>query len=278
MFTNYYCTNNKFFSSDEAGFGINRAMKYGDGLFESIRVINGELKFYSSHIERLQKGMDFLNIEFHRKQFEEINVCIEQLLIKNEIDKGGRIRLTIFRSGGGKYTPESNKPSYFIEAEPLAENEYQLNTRGHSIDLAVENRVYFNPILRFKTLNSLPYILASIEKENKMVDELVLLNPSGNVVEATKSNIFMVFGNNLYTPAISEGCLEGVMRNRIIQLAHQIGLKVTESQIPVNFLERADEVFLTNSVLGISWVGSYQRKRYFNKVSRKLVENLNKTA
>lgn len=275
MITNYYCNNNKFFSLNEAGFSINRAMKYGDGLFESIRVIDGELKFYSLHIDRLRKGMEFLKIEYHDKQFEEINVCMEQLLIKNEIEKGGRIRLTVFRSGGGKYCPESNKPSYFIEAEPLAENEYDLNPRGYSIDLATENRIYFNPILRFKTLNSLPYVLASIEKDKKKVDEMVLLNTAGNIVEGTSSNIFIVFGNNLYTPALSEGCLDGIMRQIIIHLAKQIGLKVTESQVPTSYLERADEVFFSNSISGISWASSYHRKRYFSKVSRKLVEKLN---
>lgn len=271
----FYCYNNKFFDINQASFVINRAMKYGDGLFESIRVIDGKPQFYSLHIERLRKGMEFLKIEYHQQQFEEIKVCIEQLLIKNEINKGGRIRLTLFRSGGGTYIPQTNKPYYFIETEPISVNEYQLNTRGFSIDVAEENKIYFNPLLRFKTLNSLPYVMASMEKDKKLVDELVLLNTTGNIVEATKSNIFLVFGNTLYTPLLSEGCLDGVMRKIVIQIAKQIGLKVAEGQLPINYLERADELFLSNSVQGISWVGSYHKKRYFNKVSRKLIEVLN---
>lgn len=275
MNTYFYCANNKFYREKSPAFDLNRAIKYGDGLFESIRIIEGKMINLSMHFERLQAGMRFLQFEIHHEQMEEMKICMNQLLIKNEIDQGGRMRLTVYRNGGGKYSPDTNRLSYFIEAENLPEKRFILNSRGLSIETATENCIYYHPLLRFKTLNALPYILASIEKDQKLVDELLLLNQAGRLVEGTASNLFLTFGNNLYTAELSEGCLDGVMRKLMLQLAKEMGMKTHIDQLPVEYLNRADEVFLTNSIVGLRWVGSYRKKRYFNKWSRKLTDALN---
>lgn len=268
--SNFFCYNNRFYEKGHPAFGLNRAMKYGDGLFESIRVINGDLQFLPLHFERLLGGMRFLNIEIDQSQFEEIKVCIEQLLIKNEIDHGGKVRLTVFRSGKGLYSPQTNRAAYFIEAEQLDNDSYKLDKKGINIEVAKSAKIYPNQSSRFKTLNLMPYILASIEKDQRFVDDLILLNQEGRIVEATSSNIFLVRGNRLYTPAIEEGCLSGVMRKVLIQCARNNGFTVEETNIPLDLLKEADEVFLTNAIQRIQWVASYQKKRYFNKISQKL--------
>jgi len=276
MSADFFCLNNKFYREDHAAFKLNRALKYGDGLFESIRLSDGKPLHLSLHFKRLREGMKQLKMEVSSEQFSEMEICMEQLIIKNEIDSGGRLRLTAFRGGAGKYSPDSNRAVYFMETEKLEHNRYELNSRGLSIEVATENRIYYHPFLRYKTLNALPYIMAAMEKDQKLVDELLLLNQEGRISEATAANVFFVFGNSLYTPEIKEGCLEGVMRTLVLNHAGELGIKVRQTQISPEFIERADEIFLTNAIQGIRWVGSFRKKRYFNRISRKLLASINK--
>lgn len=270
---NYICYNNKFYAEKEAVFQLNRAMKYGDGLFESIRIIDGRPKYLDFHFHRLQKGLAVLKIDFSQQMWNEIRICLTQLLIRNEIEKGGHLRLTVFRGGKGKYTPTDNSLEYCIEVSTLDNNQYQLNTKGLSIDLS-EAVFTKSPFSNFKTLNSLPYVMASLEREEKGKDELILTNAEGGIVEASSSNIFLVMGKKIVTPSLSEGCLDGIMRRVVISKLCSMDYVVEERSVNKVELEEADEVFLTNASKGIQWVGSYGSKRYFSKLSKSLLPHI----
>jgi branched-chain amino acid aminotransferase len=118
--------------------------------------------------------------------------------------------------------------------------------------------------------------MAGIYKTQNRLDDVFLLNQHGNLCEASSSNIFISYKKNLYTPALSEGCVEGVMRHVIINLAKQNGITLTEAQISPDILYEADEVFLTNAGRGIQSVIGFGVRRYFNGMSKILVEELNK--
>lgn len=254
----------------------NRGFRYGDGLFESMRFIKGKLKFPEMHIDRIQKGMKLLKFDncslidtwFLREK-------VEDLVRRNRIGPDARIRLTVFRDSEGLYSPVSNKFGYLLEAQKLAESQYVLNNRGLIIDVYDEIPKSINSLSNLKTSNALVYVLSGIFKNKNALDEVLILNQHGFLCESMSSNVFVVYDRKLYTPALNEGCIAGVMRQVVMRLAKENNIELIEAQINPDILNEADEVFLTNATRGIQWVMGYNNKRYFNEVSRFLNEKLN---
>jgi branched-chain amino acid aminotransferase len=254
----------------------NRAFRYGDGLFESMRLMKGQLKFAELHADRLQRGMKALKIDgYSQMDTWFLKDKVEQLAIRNKI-KHGRLRLTVYRDSEGLYTPTQNKMSYCLELQPMDEPRYFLNDKGLIMDIFTDLAKPTNFLSNIKTCNSLTYVLAGIFKTQNRLDDAFLLNQNGFLCEASSSNIFVWYKSHLYTPALSEGCVEGVMRQIIIKLAKQTNIPFTEAQINPDILYEADEVFLTNATKGIQWVMGYGVKRYFNRLSKGLMDELNK--
>lgn len=254
----------------------NRAFRYGDGLFESMRVMKGKLKFPELHAERLQKGMKALKIDgYSQADSWFLKEKVEELARRNKI-KHGRLRLTVFRDAEGLYAPTQNKMAYCLEIQPIDEPRYFLNERGLIMDVYTELPKPLNWLSNIKTCNSLIYVMAGIYKQQNKLDDVFLINQNRFLCEANSSNIFVWYQNHLYTPALSEGCVEGVMRRVVIQLALDNNIPVTEAQINPEILNQADEVFLTNATKGIQWVMGYGVKRYFNRISKTLMDELNK--
>jgi branched-subunit amino acid aminotransferase/4-amino-4-deoxychorismate lyase len=238
--------------------GNNRAFMYGDGLFESIRIKNAlKMQVPAAH-----------NLEYFKKQ-------VGDLIAKNNLQQGGKCRLTLFRNTGGTYTPDDNGVGYVIETYTYSANNYVLNEEGFHIELYPEMRKPVNKLSIYKTCNSLLYIMAGIYARQHKYDDALIVNDKGNIIESSNSNLFMICNGVLYTPALSDGCLAGVMRMQIINIALANKLKVYECSLNPQNLLVADEVFLTNAVRGIQWVGSYKMKRYYNTLTRELVQKLN---
>ena len=277
MSENFVNNNGKIISS--LGYAIetrNRAFLYGDGLFETIRIYNGKIINLENHVIRLTDGAkvlkmrvpSFYTVDFFHKQ-------IQDLLVKNNISKGGRVRLSVDRIAGGNYIPESNDPVFFIEAYEIESADFELNSKGFEVDVFIDIKKNRSKLSNFKTKNGLIYILAGIAAKEKGIDELLILNEDSGIIESSNSNLFVVSNGVLYTPGLEEGCLAGTMRMQIINLALANGFKVYECTILPQNLLAADEVFLTNAIKGITWVVGYRTKRYFNNTSRKLVAILN---
>ena len=269
--------NGFLYKEDEQVFTVkNRGFKYGDALFESIRIINGEPCHLEDHFIRLKKGMAVLKMHSANISFNDLKDQIIKLVEKNHITKGGRVRLTVFRSGEGLYTPENEGKSYVIEAEPLSSNDYVMNTNGLSIDVFNDLRRHKNALSQIKTTNNIPHVLAGIYAKENELDDCIVLNDQGRIVEALSSNIFLYKNNNLYTPSLDEGCMDGVMRKQILQIAKEMNINVFEGMLNGSMLLQADEMFLTNAIKGIQWVVSYRQKRYFNKATKEILAHLNK--
>jgi branched-chain amino acid aminotransferase len=254
----------------------NRAFRYGDGLFESMRMMKGQLKFADMHADRLQRGMKALKIDgYSQMDTWFLKDKTEDLARRNKA-KHGRLRLTVFRDSEGMYAPTQNKAAWCLEMQPLDEPRYFLNEKGLIMDIFTEIPKPSNYLSNIKTCNSLVYVMAGLYKIQNKLDEVFLLNQNGFLCEAGSSNIFVLYQNHLYTPALSEGCVEGVMRQVVINLAKQNNIPVTEAQINPEILYEADEVFLTNAGRGIQTVMGFGVRRYFNAVSKLLVTELNK--
>jgi len=255
----------------------NRSFKFGDGLFESMRMINGKLQFADLHADRLTAGMKALKMEGHallddyflRQKTAELNK-------RNKWSGNVRFRLSVYRTGGGIYTPLENKAGYILEGLSLKSNAYDINSKGLIVDVYDEMTKPVNKLSNYKTSNALLYVMAGLFKNQNRLDEAIILNQHGFLCESISSNVFVVYQNQIYTPALTEGCVAGVMRSVVTKMSKMNNIPVIEAQISPEILNEAEEVFITNATNGIQWIMGYGRKRYFNKVSKFLMEKLNK--
>ena len=255
----------------------NRAHLYGDGLFETIRVLKGHPINLQNHLNRLTAGMKMLQMhpqdEFDIAFFERE---IHALLTKNELTGSARVRLSVDRKPGGNYAPITNHIDYLMEVEQVIPDCFELNPKGLSIDLYDDMKKPINILSPYKTKNCLLYIMGKLKAKELGVDDLLILNDKLGIIESTSSNLFIVSNGVLYTSGLDLGCVGGTMRMQIINLAIKHNIKVYECNISPQNLLAADEVFLTNAIKGIVWIASYRTKEYGNKVSGQLVNYLNK--
>jgi len=191
------------------------------------------------------------------------------------ITDGGKCRISLDRALGGTYIPETNEISYFIEVYPYEANFFELNSKGFEIDIYQDQKKQNNFLANFKTKNGLLYVMTAIAAKEKNLDDMLLTNEKGVIIESSNSNLFIVSNGVLYTPGLEDGCLAGTMRMQVINLAIQHGIKVYECSIMPQNLLAADEIFFTNAIRGIVWVGGYRTKRYYNSLGRKLQSFLN---
>ena len=275
--SHYILFNDEFFAADHAILkSSNRGFKFGDGLFESMRMCNGKLQFAEQHADRLRAGMKALKMEGYALLDEYfLRQKTTELLKKNKFNGNIRFRLTIYRDGEGLYTPSINKAGYLLEAIPLEQAQYELNKKGLIIDVYDEITKSINKLANYKTSNALLYVMAGLFQKQHRLDEALILNQHGFLCESTSSNVFVVYQKQIYTPALSEGCVAGVMRSVVLQLAKTHGLPLIEAQINPEILNEAEEVFVTNASGGIRWVMGYGKKRYFNEVAKTLSAKLN---
>lgn len=231
--------------------------------------------FLRDHITRLKLGMTVLRMNLPAEfNTENIHEQIMQLLKHNTHAPNARIRLTVFRNEGGYYTPETNDISFLIESEEI-EGPYELNQKGFWVDVYSDLKKPLNKLSNLKTANALFYVMAGLAKQSMKLDECFLINDTGTICESISSNIFIVKNGTIYTPPLSEGCVAGIMRKQIMNLATQNKILTFESPVTINTLMNGDEVFLTNSIKGIQWVGQFKQKYYTNKFAQLFTDKLN---
>jgi branched-subunit amino acid aminotransferase/4-amino-4-deoxychorismate lyase len=254
----------------------NRGHVYGDGVFESIRIMNGVPINLENHIKRMLEGAKAIKLRtpvyFNPPFFEERILELCQL---SAITGGGRCRISLDRVSGGAYKPDSNDAVFFIEVYPYESNNFELNAKGLEIDQYTDIKKQKNFLSTYKTKSGLIYVMAAVNAVEKNLDDVLIVNDKGSILESSSCNLFVVSNGVLYTPGLDEGCLAGTMRMQIINLAVSNGIKVYECNILPQNLLAADELFFTNAIRGINWVGGYRTKRYFNNMSRKFVALLN---
>jgi aminodeoxychorismate lyase len=273
----YILHNDEFFTSSHPVLtASNRSFRYGDGLFETIRMNNGKLQFPEYHVDRLKAGMNALKIEGSALLDEYfLKQKTAELCKKNKLKDNVKFRLSVYRGGEGLYTPETNKYGYVLEATPMDSNQYEINKKGLIVDVYNELTKPVNVLSNYKTSSSLIYVMAGLYKKQQKLDETIILNQHGFICETISSNIFVVYDKQIYTPALSEGCISGVMRKVIMQMAKANNITIIEAQLNPEVLRQAEEVFITNAVGGIRWVMGYGRKRYFNEISKNMSVLLN---
>ena len=255
----------------------NRAFLYGDAVFETVKIVKGKILFLEDHYFRLMASMRILRMEIpmdFTMEFFEGQVL--STVSNNGFEQSARARITVYRNDGGYYLPTTNTISYLIHTSPLENQFFVLENKECEVDLYKDFYISKQLISSLKTTNKVIHVTASIYADENGYNNCIMLNDSKNVVEVLQGNLFMLQGNKLITPPISEGCINGIMRKQVLALAKKIeGLEVVEDVISPFDLQKADELFYTNIIKGIQSITKYRKKEYTNEIAKELVEQLN---
>jgi branched-chain amino acid aminotransferase len=275
----YFNYNGKLFTQGTAVISVaNRGLRYGDGLFETFKLKDNHLILSAEHFARLWKGLQLLQFDMP-KHFtpEKLEEQIVYLAQKNNHEKAARIRLMIVRGDGGLYDAINHLPNYSIESWPLAEDNETLNSNGLVACIYEDANKSIDTFSNCKHNNYLPYTQAALFAKKQKCNDAIVLNTNGNICDSTIANIFLVNEDVVYTPALTEGCVAGVMRQHIIQHLKSIGINCIQQKISVQQLMEANEVFLTNSIYKIRWVKQINHTTYTNRFTQKIYASLQQT-
>lgn len=243
----------------------NRSLRYGDGLFETLKIHKGIIQLGDYHFERLFSGMETLQFE-NPKYFTAayLENKILELYKKNQHNSFTHVRLMIFRGNGGLYNPENHFPNYIIQTWSIEHTE-ELNSNGLIINVYPDARKSCDKFANLKSNNYLPYIMAALHAKKIKVNDCILLNNYNRVCDTTIANIFIIKDDIIYTPPLSEGCVAGVMRRFVIEILQRSNFKILEKPLSIEEVGNSDEVFVTNSISGIRWVKQFCEIKYANK-------------
>lgn len=274
--------NGNFFSGEATILAHdNRGLKYGDALFETLRCVNNTLFFWEDHYFRLMASMRILRMEIPMEfTLEFLEDEIKKTVSKNSgLGDALRVRLTIFRNPGGLYNPTTNDISYLIEVSPLKSPFYLVSDEPYEVELFKDFYVNKDMLSNLKTTNKILNVVASVYAEENGYDNCLLVNSDKNVVEAINGNLFLVKGTQIKTPPLNDGCLDGIIRKKLVEIIGATeGLELVEESISPFELQKADELFLTNSIVGIQSIGKYRKKEFGNDVAKSLIGKLNAKA
>lgn len=255
----------------------NRAFLYGDAVFETVKIVNSKILFFEDHYFRLMSSMRIVRMEIPMNfTMEYLEDQILTLAKAKKIEDSSRARITVYRNDGGYYLPQTNAVSFLINVDSLDEKQYSIIRKEYIVDLYTDFYVTKQLLSSIKTTNKILNTTASIYASENDLDNCLLLNDNKNVVEAIQGNLFMLRGNTLTTPPVSEGCLNGVMRKQMLKLAKTIeNIQVEEEVISPFDLQKADELFITNVIKGIQPITKYRKKEFSTDFSLLMVHKLN---
>ena len=259
----------------------NRGILYGDAVFETVRYSSGKISFWEDHYFRLMASMRILRMEIPMNFTletlqEELLKTIEASGLK---DKSASVRLTVTRNEGGKYLPSDNGVSFYAFANELATPFFILNEDAYEVDLYKDHYLNADLLSTLKTANKLIHVTGSIFAEENSLANCLLINTNKTIAEALNGNLFLVKGSHIKTPPLTEGCLRGIIRKQLLDILGKIEDYTVEEELISPFeLQKADELFITNSIIGIQPITKYRKKSYSNEVAKNLLGKLNAKA
>lgn len=232
---------------------FDHGLLYGDGIFEGIRIYNGKIFKEKEHLKRLAQSAKAIRLELPLS-LEEISDAMYATMRANGISGDGYIRLLVTRGVGllGISTTHTACPTLIIIADKIALYPPEVYDRGLRciVSSMLRNHPNSTPP-RVKSLNYLNNVMAKMEAKDAGADEAILLTAEGHITECTGDNIFLIRDGKIYTPPVSEGILEGVTRELVIELARKRGYQVSEQTLVRHDLYVADEIFATGTAAEI---------------------------
>lgn len=269
--------NGEILPSDNNLSSSNRAFLYGDGVFETLKIVNSKILYLEDHYFRLMASMRIVRMKIPNNfTLEYLETEILNLAKAENWENSARVRFTVFRNDGGFYLPTNNSVSFQIQVFPLENALYSFSDAYYEVDLYKDFFISKQLLSTIKTTNKMINITGSIFADENDLQNCILLNNDKNVVEALNGNLFMLMGTKLITPPISEGCLNGIMRKQVLQIAKKIeNIEVIEAVISPFDLQKADELFITNVISGIQPITKYRKKEYKTDLAKEILTSLN---
>ena len=256
----------------------NRGFAYGDALFETIRVNSGDILFWEDHYFRLMASMRILRMQIPMKFTPEfLEKEIKDLIEANDLNEvSARIKITVYRDAEGLYTPTSNEVNYIISTSKLETSFYTLSEEKNEVTLFKDHYIAADLLSTLKTTNKITNVLAGIFAKENGFDNCLLLNSNKMVIEATNGNLFLVKGNTIKTPPLEDGCLKGILRTQLLRILEKLeDYVIEEGSISPFELQKADELFITNVISGITPITKFRKKEYDTATSKRLLGILN---
>jgi branched-subunit amino acid aminotransferase/4-amino-4-deoxychorismate lyase len=268
----YVIYNGKLLREEDVSISFkNRAFRYADGFFETMRVYNGTVLLQNLHFERLYRTLE--ELKFEPKLFPTpilLQELIKELSIKNGCASSGRIRLTFFGGEGFLHDLERRNCNYIVESSALPPPAKELQAEGLSIGIFKDAVKAFDRFSSLKSNNFLPYVMASIWANENGFNDALLINPNRLLADTTIANIFIVVDGYIKTPPLTDGCVSGVMRKHLMLCFSKEGIPFKEESVTLEDIATASEVFLTNAVFGIKWVKQIGSSNYGHELASRL--------
>ena len=252
--------NFKITDADNASIHLlNRAFQYGDGLFETMILQNGTVRFLADHFQRLTAGMQALDMALPTGfTAAALQNSIFQLAQTCGLGGNARLRLQVWRKPGGLYTPDSQEVDFLLTAQPLTPPTVSIKEK---VVFYEDVRLVHSAISGFKTTSALSYVMAGIARKKASAGDAILLDAFGHVAECVASNLFWLKNGAVFTPGLESGCVAGVMRKNSILQIRQTSVPVYEGLFTKADLLAADAVFCCN-VAGIQLIKSIDGKMF----------------
>ncbi len=272
----FFMFDGKYFPNSTPVIGPdNRAFRYGDGIFETLRVGWGKIPLGKYHFDRCFRSMTVLGFDIPVLCTpESLEKNILELCRKNGHLESARVRITFFRGDGGLYDPESHRLHFIIQTWALPENYKEINQNGLALTAYLHGRKSCDQLSNLKSNSALIYVLAAKFAKDQKCNEALVLNTFNNMADATIANVFWIKDGDIFTNPLSEGIVAGVMRQYIIDSLKQQGITLIERAVNPEQIALADEIFLTNALYGIRWVGTYAEKYFKFEKTSQLYHNL----
>lgn len=237
------CLNGDYIPAEKTAVpAADQGLLFGRGIFETVRVSGGVVRLAGRHLSRLLESAGELGLEvpFSIGELDEMLVGTAE---KNSLSEGG-LRLTLTAGG------DRCRPVLLVQARGQAYSQ-EMYQCGIKIGLARWPRNERSPLVRHKTLNYWENIMARRQASSSGWGEAIFLNCSGSLAEGSVSNLFLVSRGAVITPHADSGLLPGITRRRVLELCVSLGIPLEERVVGPEELYRAEEVFITNSLMGI---------------------------
>ncbi len=253
----------------------NRAFKYGDAIFDTLKFENNQIYFIEDHYFRLMSSMRMLRMIIPMNfTLEYYEGEILKTINNSNYNENARIRVTVYRKDGGLYKPADNEINFIIEIDELVQVKY----KSYEVELYKDFPIFSGTLSTIKTNNRIVNVIASIFASENDYQNCILINEKKNIVEAVNANIFLIIGNEIITPALTEGCINGIIRKKVIEILKRDKVyKISETVVSPFELLKADEVFITNSIAEIQSVHKYRKKLYHTEKTQGLVNIFKKS-
>lgn len=238
---------------------LNGSFWYGDGFFDAMVFVNGNIHFRDLHWDRLVHSCQLLQINnpFANEDAFGNNV---KLLANLTPDEARRIKLMVWRHSHQGYKPADAASEFLITTSPLHSEPYKLNINGLRLVTYTDNLKSFSPLGNVKSTSSALYVLATQYAQSRQADDALIFNTYHRPIETAGMNIYLVKGDTILTPGLDEGCLDGIMRRVMITICREKGIDLIERPIEHADIDQSEGILLSNTIKGIQWVNKLNHR------------------